>query len=292
MSTGYYVRIRGRVSGPFEVDQLKSMIQRGRFSRAHEVSDDGTDWRAAANEETLFPNATPKSQQSHATPKEEVNLQPVAAPPKTVEWHYSMNGEQLGPTSLANLQSLLAQGSLNENSKVWTNGMGDWRPIKEVPDLAGFVTPKINISSEADTSSSGRDRDVVLSAARPNGWLLFLVICVATTAVTLMVFGIWLTASGFEEGGESGVIHRLSAKTKIQSGLTALVLGATALGGGYLMNNLRMAVQNFARSKENLASVFQRLHSIVVYVSIIFIIYLVGFLFLVIDAISSVGAVS
>ncbi|HVJ68503.1 MAG TPA: hypothetical protein VM510_10985 [Caulifigura sp.] len=40
----YFVRVRGRVQGPFELSRLKVLRARGQFSRVFEVSEDGHNW--------------------------------------------------------------------------------------------------------------------------------------------------------------------------------------------------------------------------------------------------------
>ena len=55
--TLWYIRSRGRVSGPFTVAQLESMRERGQFSRFHEVSTDRQNWVSAARVPEFFPPA-------------------------------------------------------------------------------------------------------------------------------------------------------------------------------------------------------------------------------------------
>ncbi len=50
----YYLRIRGRVTGPFGADELQRMANMGTLSRAHEVSADGQTWQSANRLEQLF----------------------------------------------------------------------------------------------------------------------------------------------------------------------------------------------------------------------------------------------
>lgn len=50
----YYVRIRGRVSGPYGLDQLKDMRNRGRLMAIHEISMDKASWRPARELDEVF----------------------------------------------------------------------------------------------------------------------------------------------------------------------------------------------------------------------------------------------
>lgn len=49
------------------------------------------------------------------------------------EWYYLLDGEQVGPVSLATLKEKIADLSIRPPLKmVWTEGMEDWRPVYEV----------------------------------------------------------------------------------------------------------------------------------------------------------------
>ena len=51
-------------------------------------------------------------------------------------WYYSANNQQLGPVSEEQLKSMARTGSLNSQTLVWKEGMGDWRALGEVAELA------------------------------------------------------------------------------------------------------------------------------------------------------------
>jgi GYF domain 2 len=50
----YYVRVRGKISGPFDHPALERMVHRGQLSRAHEVSIDKQNWKPATSVAGLF----------------------------------------------------------------------------------------------------------------------------------------------------------------------------------------------------------------------------------------------
>ncbi len=54
----YFVRTQGRVSGPFTVNQIRALHQRGHFGRFHEVSADQRTWQPAGEFPELFPVPT------------------------------------------------------------------------------------------------------------------------------------------------------------------------------------------------------------------------------------------
>lgn len=51
------------------------------------------------------------------------------------KWYYSWNGEKLGPISLDELKRLVEEGTLEAGDLVWTKGMAEWQPARNVPEL-------------------------------------------------------------------------------------------------------------------------------------------------------------
>src|SRR5580658_9061928 len=60
MDTQLYLRVRGRVLGPYDEEKLQSLVRRGQLSRMHEVSTDGTHWVRASTYAELFVGAPVK----------------------------------------------------------------------------------------------------------------------------------------------------------------------------------------------------------------------------------------
>jgi hypothetical protein len=55
------------------------------------------------------------------------------------DWFYAQGTTQLGPVSLSSLIDLLRSGALNANDLVWRDGMAEWTPAGQVPELAGAI---------------------------------------------------------------------------------------------------------------------------------------------------------
>jgi hypothetical protein len=53
-------------------------------------------------------------------------------------WYYTLNNQQFGPVDEAKIKELVAAGSINGATMVWTAGMASWLPITQSP-LAGLV---------------------------------------------------------------------------------------------------------------------------------------------------------
>ena len=46
-------------------------------------------------------------------------------------WYYAQGDQRQGPVSDSELDALIAAGTVNENTLVWKEGMGNWTPLKE-----------------------------------------------------------------------------------------------------------------------------------------------------------------
>ena len=69
-----------------------------------------------------------------------------------MSWYYSVNGERFGPYDEDALKKLIADGTLSQDSYVWTAGMGkDWSTVSNVPELAAQLPP----AEDAKKQSAG-----------------------------------------------------------------------------------------------------------------------------------------
>ena len=139
----FFVRIRGKVHGPYSVKQLSALHSQGRFSETDEVSLDGNTWEPASTLEQLFTSLRKPSQ----TKSSEANAKPVSASAASTSktptpardpdavWHYSVNDEQLGPVSLSELRQLLDLGRLTLRDLVWRQGMSEWCTASDIKEL-------------------------------------------------------------------------------------------------------------------------------------------------------------
>ena len=59
-------------------------------------------------------------------------------PPMASSYYISVNGAQQGPFPIQTLQQMIAQGSFNQNTYVWKQGMAGWQTASQVPELAGL----------------------------------------------------------------------------------------------------------------------------------------------------------
>ncbi|TAI47419.1 SPFH domain-containing protein [Flagellimonas allohymeniacidonis] len=71
-----------------------------------------------------------------------VQNQPAAVPPPMPTqtlYYYAVNGTQQGPVTFEQMQALFAGRTINRESLVWKQGMGNWAPLQEVEELKSFL---------------------------------------------------------------------------------------------------------------------------------------------------------
>ncbi len=72
-----------------------------------------------------------------ATPQAQ---QPTAPPPlpQAKQYHLAINNQQFGPFGTDALQPYLQNGQLTRETLVWAQGMAQWIPAGQVPELASL----------------------------------------------------------------------------------------------------------------------------------------------------------
>jgi len=129
----YHIRIRGNVLGPFRLEQVLKMIERGQLTRRHEVSCDGSEWRPAGDLPELFaPQSVPADAQARsADPKVFPQAADAISAQQASEaiWYYEREGSQNGPVPASQLTGLIAKGIVGADNRVWRDGMADWQPV-------------------------------------------------------------------------------------------------------------------------------------------------------------------
>lgn len=177
----YYLRLRGKISGPFSLTQLQALRARGQLGRFHEVSEDRQSWMPASSLSGLFapepsahtaagvlldvpPSLPPGGvQEVPATPPGVAQTPPgvrtpgrgVAAPAPT--WFYATpEGEQRGPLPWPQLETLWQNGQIDDDTLVWQEGMPEWAPFADVADQAAAEGQGADVLGAAPSSRSER----------------------------------------------------------------------------------------------------------------------------------------
>lgn len=165
LAEAYYIRLGGKVQGPFGIAELHRLAKRGRFSRLWEVSEDGITWHRASEFPELFP--TPTRLAAHRPPRKHPSSEsePINGDPGSGEspsladeegyqiktelpeqketassteplWYYSLDGQEQTPVVFSTLQQLASTGQITPNDFVWTNTMAEWVEARYVAGLA------------------------------------------------------------------------------------------------------------------------------------------------------------
>lgn len=287
-----FVRIRGRVLGPYDHEKLKGLAQRGQFSRLHEVSTDGVSWVRAATFPQLFTagTAAPVSD-GHApaapepTEPDSINVAPEVPRGRSSErsqWYYTRGGAQCGPVPFAELQALAFSGQLAATEQVWNDSMPDWVPANQVSGLAfpsapgvagpfqGQLSPVSDSAATAARDSVSPEVIAAFSGARP--WVYF-------TAIVGMVYaGLTIVAAiGLFAGASQ---NRLTAPVAVTGGVIQLILSGIWITGSLML--LRHAAHirelSYTLSPSALRSVAESHRTFWLFVGILLIIVLAFFL--------------
>jgi hypothetical protein len=215
----YFVRARGRITGPYSVDQLETLHARGQFGRFHEVSLDQVSWAPADSIPGLFSGPTPPlphapggARDAGLDPDAAFRLAtvitpapdsdphqapaPEPAPRRPQEWYYlDHNDQETGPVSVQELQELLDRGQVKESTFVCTPEMTEWVPLSS---LAGIY---LRPTGDAQGNGAGRPRGKPAASS----WKIVLVVAAVSSGVLDLVavslLGV-LSVVRFQEGDQ------------------------------------------------------------------------------------------
>lgn len=184
MAESYYIRVRGRVGGPFDEEKLQSLAQRGQLTRAHEVSEDKVSWFPAKDLVSVFPK---KSAQLPGPAGSVGWAQNIFGPTPSSDgssgnlsqWYYTASGVKHGPVSWQELRSHFATGESLESSLVWTDGMPEWASAASIPNLA----PSSDPSEEGKPQIPWSELFPVARMLNDGAWTHPWVLCLATAVL-------------------------------------------------------------------------------------------------------------
>ncbi len=237
MESQMYIRVRGRVLGPYDQEKLQSLARRGQLSRMHELSTDGASWVRASNYPEFFTGnaieapseyqvaADPVSAATAAVPAMAMGSTVGTPPNQSGHWYYTSGGAQRGPVEFANLQLLCASGQVQPDDLVWADGMPAWMPATRIPGLIQTSGAVRDGSGPVGTSSEVQDR-VYRSAYSSKPWVVFIAIALCVYAALSALGGMWWLITG----------ARIRSTFLVASGMFELVWALDAAVGAYLLN--------------------------------------------------------
>lgn len=95
------------------------------------------------------------------------NLTPLIIPP--VDYHLSIAGESSGPHTQFYIIEGIREGRFKGDELAWRIGLGEWRPLRQIEDFAGYWPPTPEMLAEADAARQFARTEL----DRPQPWLRF-----------------------------------------------------------------------------------------------------------------------
>lgn len=261
-----YVRIRGRVQGPFDLEKLRALVKRGQLSRMHEVSPDGNDWQQAADFPDLFATEVKHTVQAESAKSEDDK--PYEPDGPSASWYFSKNDVQSGPVTFEQLQAQASPGKLGPDDLVWKEGMEEWTPARTIPGLLFSAKPKGNADSDT-TGKSDRSNGTLLRTLKDSQpWVRFITFTVFLLFAIFTVSGMFLIIIGF-------LVNWVGS---IALGILTLLYAIVFFYGGWLLYsfNTRVGLLLKNESPRNLDHAMQRLRTFWIFISIVLIVLLVN----------------
>jgi len=71
------------------------------------------------------------------------------------QWYMAIGGHQVGPVSQEDVVTNLRNGTIDGNTLVFSAGMANWTPLKDVPAMAAYLTSPASRARSASPSSGG-----------------------------------------------------------------------------------------------------------------------------------------
>ena len=141
-SNEHFVRIRGKILGPFSIGQLIALRERGQIQPFHEVSLDRYTWEPASTLTQVFQSgvfpAADREQDVPPRAKQEPASRPNSPPPPALAptppplaqqdpWFLADDmGNRQGPIDPTTFKIMLDAGQITKDSMLWRPGMTNW----------------------------------------------------------------------------------------------------------------------------------------------------------------------
>jgi len=238
-SNEYFVRIRGKILGPFSIGQLIALRERGQLQPYHEVSLDRYTWEPASTLTQVFSSSTVQTvdPEPEKTPraKKETGKSPDAPPPPPAPpplvhqdpWFLADDmGNRQGPIDPTTFKIMLDAGQITKDSMLWRPGMTNWVQA-EIALPAHFAPePEINLDQPStDTKTLERSKDS-LSKTRLGILLMLIGGAVGLLCLPVSPIAFTLALIGTEFCMAAPYPARGPAQLTFYFGLTTLLLCA------------------------------------------------------------------
>jgi hypothetical protein len=199
-------------------------------------------------------------------------------------WWYRKNGSQVGPVEESTLMHSFASGMLGSEDFVWTDGMPQWLPAQQVPELNTAALKQYQPSAFDDTNerNHGLPLSLCKTAAHSRPWAIFIAIVAFVYAGLSIVGGIVLLILGANQ----------HLPPLVAQGLFGMVFGIDASIGGCLLMNYanRLGGLRYENKESLLEKGLDTLRAFWIFISINLILILALLALFAIYAISFAGA--
>lgn len=221
----YFIRWRGKMEGPFSLDDLKRRVSAGRLSRLHDISADQSSWQQAKDWPEIFPPvaeapAQGKAQEAeagepqHALAPVEEGAEGVPTLEEAVTWYCEKQGQVEGPYATEDILAMIEEGELGPDSRVCSSKNPDrWDFVGGVPELASALSPQALGTPPSHLADSFKDE-----APGLGGWV---------GGAALVVVGAGLGLAAFAAVSRGG-----GEPWSWAAGAALGVLGLVAVGAG------------------------------------------------------------
>ncbi|MEZ6115711.1 MAG: DUF4339 domain-containing protein [Pirellulaceae bacterium] len=228
MSNSYYVRLRGKIAGPFDEQKLLELAKRGQFSRVHEVSSNQQEWQRAGDVFSFF-QAKKSSRDASSSHSDRKGSQPAnetnANAPSESSWYLAHQGAEVGPMTFAELKQRVNALASPHDASVWRQGFQDWQPANSID---GLVVRRDPLPIQ-ETNSHSQTSELLRTATSSAPWALVTVMLGYVFAAFQIVTGVGAVVLGFEK----------NASVAIAGGMFTIVFGSTILTGTVLLGKYR-----------------------------------------------------
>jgi len=227
----YFVRMHGRVLGPFTLDRLQAMSQASKVNHSHEISTDGNSWQKAAAFPEIFVVAAPEPVSEPAV--DDLELAPITAvnpkvkqetsdvdpnflaeeaekkkkgPPGQVEWYYATEDEPEGPVTRGEILERIKSGDLVRSDMVWQSQMNDWARAGTRPEFkSAFDKMMADVPSVKGKPSNMLDLGRTMKASKQIVLVLCGLLFLASVSLLCLFFSFF--GDGIAQG-ETGQVQR------------------------------------------------------------------------------------
>lgn len=258
----YYVRMHGRVLGPFLLPRLQAMSQAGKVNHSHEISTDGNRWLKASAFPEVFQSATPVAPQPTT---EEVELAPITAanpkvaktvsdvdpsfveeqaanqnkrPPGQIQWYYATQDEPEGPVTRSEIVARIAAGDLVRSDMVWQAQMNDWARAGTRPEFkAAFDKMMADVPSVKGKPSNMLDLGRTIKSSKQITLVLCGLLFLASVSLLCLFFSFF--GDGIAQG-QSG---------QVQRAVFSLVVCVTVIASMVMLYRYVMLGDSFEKNK-------------------------------------------